>query len=87
METEMKTTLMIAAVALVSLAGTNNAKAAYHHRHHHASRYEHYSARHSTWLTVPGDIEVVIVHGQYLGRDPDINIRLAMIRQGFFGDQ
>ena len=74
----MKAACLLAAVASTFIIGANSAQA----RHY---RYPDY-VRHGASLTVSDDA-VVIVQGRYLGRDPDINIRLAMIRQGFFGDQ
>jgi hypothetical protein len=72
METNMKAALLIAAVAFASVVGTNSAQARHHDRY---SSHMHMR-----------DGAVVIVAGKYVGRDPDLNIRMAMIRQGYFGN-
>jgi hypothetical protein len=77
----MKAAFVIATVALASFMGSNSAQA-----HHHHGRYAAHHHPHYTSLDV-ADPTLVIMHGHYIGRDPDLSIRLAMIRWGSFSDR
>lgn len=79
----MRPTLLMAAIAALSLMGAASAQAASHHHHHH------YEMPALSYLTVhAGDIndsyhpDVVWFASNYIGRDPDLRIRAAL-RQEF----